>query len=70
MNARKLSLKRETLTQLTASEMAAVAGGSHFCGITDYCTDDITHGASLDQPCYTLPVYNCLSLNTCFCTTN
>ena len=51
---RTLSLKRETLTELTPGELGAVVGASHVG-----CT--VTHGASLDEPCPTLPVFVCLT---------
>ena len=36
---RALSLKRETLTELTSGEMTAIAGGTHAgCGVTANCT--------------------------------
>ena len=59
--ARTLTLKRETLTQLTTDEMATVAGGSHVCGVTDACTDGVTHGPSIDVNCPTLPINPCLA---------
>ena len=55
---RKLSLKREALTQLTTEEMAAVAGGSHAC-VTEGCTAGVTHGPSFDVSCPTLPINDC-----------
>ena len=61
---RSLSLQRETLTQLTAAELAGVAGGSHLCGVTDNCGDTLTH-ASLDAPCPTVPVLNCIDTLLC-----
>ena len=57
-HTRKLSLKRETLTQLTTDQMAAVAGGSHAC-VTEGCTAGVTHGPSFDVDCPTLPVNHC-----------
>jgi len=53
-NARRLSLKRETLTPLSPDEMSAVNGGSHLCGVT--------HGPSFDEACPTptLPVNLCV----------
>ena len=53
-NARRLSLKRETLTPLSPDEMTGVAGGSHLC--------TVTHGPSFDQACPTptLPVNICV----------
>jgi hypothetical protein len=53
---RTLSLKRETLTELTPTEMNAVAGGSHLCAATDNCTH-----VSVDVQCPSNPVTNCLS---------
>ena len=55
---RTLNLKRETLTELTAGEMAAVNGGSHAC-VTEGCTSPVTHGISFDN-CPTLPINECL----------
>lgn len=54
---RTLSLKRETLTELTSAELDVVVGGSHSCACT------VTHGPSLDEPCPTptLPVFDCLT---------
>jgi hypothetical protein len=59
MRHRTLSLKRESLSELTGAELVAVAGGaqdlSHlYCNLTDNCG----HGASFDQ-CPTLPVNQC-----------
>jgi len=59
---RKLSLKREALTELSATDLAVVAGGQALlthatcgtCGVTDACT----HGISFDR-CPTLPVNEC-----------
>ena len=57
-NARKLSLKRESLADLTSSDLANVAGGQALthatCGITDRCT----HGATFDY-CPTIPINEC-----------
>ena len=57
-NARKLSLKRESLADLTSSDLANVAGGQALthatCGITDRCT----HGATFDY-CPTIPLNEC-----------
>ncbi len=51
---RTLSLKRETLTELTPADMTAVAGATHAgCGTTG----QVTH-ASFDH-CPTLPVNEC-----------
>jgi natural product precursor len=53
---RSLSLKRETLTELTSTEMLAVNGGTHVgCGTTSV----VTH-PSFDA-CPTVPVNDCLS---------
>ena len=55
---RKLSLTRESLTELTADDLVAVAGGqalTHLCGPTDRCT----HGPSFDERCPTLPINEC-----------
>ncbi len=57
---RSLFLKRETLTELSAVEMSAVAGGSHLCGLTDNCGETLTHGPSLDQTCPTTPYLACV----------
>ena len=65
-HARKLSLKRETLTQLTTDEMTAVAGGSHAC-VTDNCTDRVTHGPSFDAQCPTLPLNYCIQISGLLC---
>jgi hypothetical protein len=61
MRSQKLSLRRETLTQLSADEMTSVAGGSHLCGITDFCADTLTHGPSIDATCPSAPVTDCLN---------
>jgi hypothetical protein len=52
---RSLSLKRETLADLTPGELAGIQGGSHVD-----CT--VTHGASFDESCPTptLPVNFCI----------
>ena len=42
---RTLSLRRESLTELTTDELTAVAGGSHLCPVTH---------ASIDTPCSTI----------------
>ena len=55
-NARTLSLKRETLTALSDGDLAAVNGGSHLCA-----TDALTHGASCEQSCPTVPVNDCIN---------
>lgn len=57
---RSLSLKRETLSELSAGELSGVVGGS------DLCT--VTHGPSFDEPCHTTPVRVCtgdLTARTC-----
>jgi hypothetical protein len=48
----RLSLRRESLTALTDDELGAVAGGSHLC--------EVTHGASFDESCPTVPVNACV----------
>ena len=53
---RSLSLKRETLAELTGAELAGVAAGSHLCPVTDACLH-----ASLDAPCPTLPLFVCIN---------
>jgi hypothetical protein len=55
MRSRTLSLKRETLAELSAAEMTSVAGGSHAC--------PIGHGPSFDEPCEipTLPLTPCVN---------
>ncbi len=56
MRHRTLSLKRETLTELTSVEMLAVNGGTHVgCGTTG----QVTH-ASVDS-CPTIPIGPCLT---------
>ncbi len=57
---RSLTLKRETLAELTDADLAAVAGGSHLCAVTDDCTH-----ASIDADCPTFPLSPCLSLKGC-----
>ncbi len=53
---RTLSLKRETLSELSTTEMLAVNGGTHVgCGTTGV----VTH-ASFDA-CPTVPLNDCLS---------
>ena len=61
---RSLALRRETLTDLTPAELTSVAGGSHLCGVTDVCTDPVTHGPSIDATCPTLPVADCIHIAT------
>lgn len=57
-NARRLSLRRESLAPLTGAELGAVVGGSHGCPTEAEC-DPLTHGPSLDAPCPTVPVLLC-----------
>lgn len=52
---RSLVLKRETLSELSAGELAGVHGGSHLC-VTERCG----HGASFDTPCPTIPINVCV----------
>lgn len=52
---RSLVLKRETLSELSAGELAVVHAGSHLC-VTEICG----HGASFDTPCPTTPINVCL----------
>ncbi len=52
---RSLVLKRETLSELTASQMSVIAGGSHLCA-----TDGITHGMSCENACPTVPFNVCI----------
>ena len=63
---RKLSLKRESLAELSTTDLVSVAGAQQAllthatcgtCGVTDACT----HGPSLDY-CPTVPVNDCLSV--------
>ena len=68
MNKRTLGLKREALSELSAGELGAVVGGTHYqCAATDGCT----HGQSFDVACPvpTNPIAPCLSLDrhTCQC---
>ncbi len=68
-NARRLTLRRESLAPLTGDDLAAVAGGSHECPTRPGC-ETLTHGPSLDEPCPTptLPVLNCVrTLNPVEC---
>lgn len=60
-STRTLGLRREALAPLTTEDMNLVVGGSHACGITDYCADTITHGPSIDQTCPSVPVTYCLA---------
>ncbi len=56
MKTRKLSLKREILTELSDAQLSSVAGGSHAgCAITDNCLHP-----SVDQACPTLPINPCV----------
>jgi hypothetical protein len=56
--SRSLRLRRETLTELNADEMAAIRGGNN---ITIKCfTGTETYG------CPTLPVGNCDFTNSCW----
>ena len=64
MRHRSLSLKRETLTELTGAELAGVAGGSHLCPVTDACLHP-----SFDEPCPTLPVFTCIAIESLHCPT-
>ncbi len=58
---RRLILKREALSELTAPELGSVAGGTHLaCTATDGCG----HTASFDQPCPTVPVNLCLTIGS------
>jgi hypothetical protein len=58
--ARSLSLRRETLSDLTPAEMTAVNGGTHVgCGVTANCTHP-----SFDQSCPTLPINYCFAVDT------
>ena len=60
-NARHLSLKREALAPLSSSDMSHVVGGSHYCGVTDFCADTITHGYTFDAcGVPTLPINECV----------
>ncbi|HWL34690.1 MAG TPA: hypothetical protein VNQ77_00715 [Frankiaceae bacterium] len=61
---RTLTLRRETLSELTSGELGAVVGGTHAgCAVTDGCT----HGPSLDARCPTTPLLPCLTLDTSPC---
>lgn len=54
-NARRLTLRRETLTPLSTGEMTSVHGGSHVD-----CT--VTHGLSFEEcPTPTLPINDCVA---------
>jgi hypothetical protein len=64
---RSLSLKRETLAELTTGELTTVAGGSHLCAVTDNCTETIGHN-SLDATCPTVPVLVCINTLLCIMT--
>ncbi|HEU0130734.1 MAG TPA: hypothetical protein VFQ85_07060 [Mycobacteriales bacterium] len=71
---RRLTLRRETLTELTGRQLVAVVGGTHVgCGITADCTH-----LSVDA-CPTVPIGNCVrtvaagcatvgNINTCIAT--
>jgi hypothetical protein len=59
-NFRTLSLKRESLTELTTNELVSVNGGqqelTHLgCNPTNECG----HGPSFDERCPTLPINVC-----------
>lgn len=58
---KSLSLKREVLAPLTAHDMTRVVGASHqACGVTDACTELVTHGFTFDAcPVPTLPIHDC-----------
>ena len=61
MRNRTLSLKRESLAELSTDDLVSVAGGqalTHLCGPTDRCT----HGPSFDERCPTLPVNDCIKV--------
>ena len=62
---RRLSLKREVLSELTPRELRSVVGGSHTCNITDPCSDECTHIPSYNEACPTLPVQPCLTQMVC-----
>lgn len=49
---RTLSLKRETLSELSSAELDLVVGGSHLCTVTH---------ESIDASCPTLPVLLCIT---------
>jgi hypothetical protein len=57
--SRTLTLRRETLGDLTGDELAAVVGGTHLC-VTGACG----HGNSFDNPCPipTTPVNTCIEI--------
>jgi hypothetical protein len=60
--SRTLTLRRETLSDLTGDQLAAVVGGTHLC-VTGTCG----HGASFDTPCPipTTPINACPSFIPC-----
>ncbi len=64
MRNRTLTLKRETLADLSSDELVAVAGGqaqlTHDTCVTCNVTYRCTHGYSFDS-CRTVPVNDCLS---------
>ena len=60
MRNRTLTVKRETLSELSAGELSGVAGGSHLC-----VTDTVGHTESFDLPCRTIPVNVCLRTLNC-----
>ena len=60
-HTRRLGLKREILTELTAAEMTSVNGATHGgCNTTAI----VTH-ASFDSPCPTIPLNPCISIPSC-----
>lgn len=64
-----LSLRRETLSELSTAELGRVNGGQQLLThITCDPTDDCTHGPSFDEKCPTFPINPCLTLDTCIVT--
>lgn len=60
---RKLSLKRETLTQLSVDQLTVVVGGTHAgCAATNDCTHQFEIHNSV-QYCDTLPNAQCLTVH-------
>lgn len=72
---RRLTLRRESLTELAPSLLRGVAGATHLgCKATDACT----HGCqtldvacpSYDAPCPSAPVTDCLRDSYIVCTSS
>lgn len=59
MRTRTLSLKKETLAELSTEDLTSVAGGAELSGLSCPVCSDFA-------PCY--PTYRCPTLNDCVVT--